>query len=93
MNDFDNLGDTVSAEIDRRKIQKLVEDGIISHDELQNAPIVEIAEDDGRPEPMRVKSVTCRWGGECGRVYRTMESFEQHLAVDHLGYKIAEGEA
>lgn len=40
MNDFDELGDNVSIEIDKRKLNSLVDDGIVSAEELANAPIV-----------------------------------------------------
>lgn len=42
MNDFDELGDTVAIEMDRRKLQKLVDDGKITQEELANARIVNI---------------------------------------------------
>jgi hypothetical protein len=32
--------DYINGEIDRRKVAKLVDDGILSEDELRNAPVV-----------------------------------------------------
>ena len=40
-----NFDDTVKAEIDRRKIQKLIDDGVITADEIANAPIIDTTEE------------------------------------------------
>lgn len=82
MNDFDSLGDNVKTEIDKRKIQKLVEQGVVTPSELQNAPLVEV----GPPGPPfgKVLKVTCMWQGECGREFPDLAQFERHVALDHL---------
>ena len=78
------FGDQLNIAIDRAKIQKLVDDGVITPAQLANAPILEIDPPDGRPEPMRVRNVTCQTDG-CGKEFKTLEQFEEHLAVDHMG--------
>lgn len=39
-----SLHDQISAEKDRRKIKKLIDDGVISPEELANAPIYELTQ-------------------------------------------------
>lgn len=89
MNDEIPISDQVSAEIDRRKIQKLIDEGKIDPEQLRNAPIVELKSPPipfGPPDAMNIKSVTCNWQGDCGRILSTLEEFEEHLALDHFGY-------
>lgn len=44
MEDNIPLSDQVNGELDRRKLEKLVDDNVISAEELQNAPIIDTSE-------------------------------------------------
>ncbi len=50
---MDNLSDQISTEIDRRKIKKLIDDGVITEEELAHAPVYELTQnckcEDGEP--------------------------------------------
>lgn len=83
------LSDVLATEIDRRKIQALIDDGTISPEELANAPIVEYGPNarqwhNGPLDPTKIRSITCQTD-ECGRVFKTLEQFERHVALDHMG--------
>lgn len=90
------FGDQIAIEQDRRKVQNLIDEGKITPEELQNAPIIEIRspmikfpEPTGPPnlsDPRNIKSITCNWQGDCGKVLKTLVEFEEHLALDHFGY-------
>ncbi len=39
LNDFDELGDNLNVEIDGRKLKKLVDDNVVTAEDIANAPI------------------------------------------------------
>lgn len=43
---MDDMHDQVAGEIDRRKLEKLVEDGIVTQEELDNAQIIDLTDED-----------------------------------------------
>lgn len=81
------IGDLAAAELDRRKIQKLIDDGVLETQDIANAPIVEmqseLIEFPYPHEHQKIISVTCQMG-ECGRVLKDLHEFEEHLALDHF---------
>lgn len=77
--------DQLSAEIDRRKIQALIDSGQLDPEMVQNAPIVEMTPCTQGMHVHKVMRVTCQWQGECGRIFADLAKFEEHLALDHMG--------
>jgi hypothetical protein len=79
------LQDQVSIEQDRRKLEKLINDGVISQQALQGAPIVQLESGpykfDSDPSMAKIVSVLC---GHCRAEFKTMEQFEAHLLNNHI---------
>lgn len=90
-----DLRDEINIQKDRRKIQKLIDEGKVTAEQVANAPILEIDPPenplDPTPEPMRVRKVICRTG-DCTQEFKTLAEFEEHTATEHLGYTEAEGD-
>lgn len=77
----------VAAEIDRRKLEKAINTGKISREELANAPVVHISDPNATPFELdkpeytgKIVQVNC---GMCEFHCKTMERYQKHLAEDH----------
>ena len=84
MNNVDSLDefhDQVAAEIDRRKLKKLVDNGTITTEQLANAPVVFNRNLTGQ-DP-RVEAIICKTNG-CNQYFENMDQFEEHVAMDHI---------
>lgn len=89
MNDFDELGDHVSIEIDRRKLEGLINSGKVTREELRRAPIIEMSSNPKGHNAFyetdkpgnNIVGVTC---GMCSAEFKTMKQFERHLVREHI---------